>query len=66
MDFYDAINIKTKSGLIAQLVEPPAHNRMVPGSTPGEPTTLKLEPFKLIAMTTPLKKAYTEGRAIKW
>ena len=25
-------------GLIAQLVEPPAHNRMVPGSIPGEPT----------------------------
>ncbi len=26
------------SGVIAQLVEPPAHNRMVPGSNPGEPT----------------------------
>ena len=25
-------------GPIAQLVEPPAHNRMVPGSTPGGPT----------------------------
>jgi hypothetical protein len=28
-------------GPIAQLVEPPAHNRSVPGSNPGGPTTDK-------------------------
>ena len=28
-------------GPIAQLVEPPAHNRSVPGSRPGGPTTPK-------------------------
>ncbi len=27
------------SGPIAQLVELPAHNRLVPGSSPGGPTT---------------------------
>jgi hypothetical protein len=27
-----------KKGPIAQLVEPPAHNRKVPGSIPGGPT----------------------------
>ena len=27
-----------KNGPIAQLVEPPAHNRKVPGSIPGGPT----------------------------
>jgi hypothetical protein len=30
--------ILTKEGPIAQLVEPPAHNRKVPGSIPGGPT----------------------------
>ena len=28
------------AGPIAQLVELPAHNRLVPGSSPGGPTTL--------------------------
>ena len=27
-------------GPIAQLVEPPAHNRLVPGSSPGGPTKI--------------------------
>ena len=29
----------TRYGPIAQLVEPPAHNRSVPGSIPGGPTS---------------------------
>ena len=31
---------KTKIGPIAQLVERPAHNRLVPGSSPGGPTLI--------------------------
>ena len=35
------MNVKQgKRGLIAQLEEPPAHNRKVPGSNPGEPTRI--------------------------
>ena len=44
-------------GPIAQLAEQPAHNRSVPGSSPGGPTTMKApssnrlghQPFKLAA-----------------
>ena len=32
-----------KQGPIAQLVELPAHNRLVPGSSPGGPTNLSDE-----------------------
>lgn len=28
---------KLKQGPVAQLAEPPAHNRLVPGSSPGGP-----------------------------
>ncbi len=31
-----------KFGPIAQLVEPPAHNRLVPGSSPGGPIDSKV------------------------
>ena len=32
--------VRGKAGPIAQLVELPAHNRLVPGSSPGGPTNL--------------------------
>jgi hypothetical protein len=44
----------SRQGPIAQLEEPPAHNRLVPGSNPGGPTSLfamafnkKIEPQKI-------------------
>ncbi len=35
--------VSLKNGPIAQRVEPPAHNRKVPGSIPGGPTIKKDE-----------------------
>ena len=32
---------ESAEGPIAQRLEPPAHNRLVPGSNPGGPTALK-------------------------
>ena len=45
-DNKESLVLKARSkerGPIAQLVEPPAHNRKVPGSNPGGPTWLKEE-----------------------
>ena len=36
------------NGPIAQLAEQPAHNRSVPGSNPGGPTSLRVARLKLV------------------
>ena len=40
-DYSIFLCIRKNAGPVAQLAEPSAHNRLVPGSSPGRPTSIK-------------------------
>jgi hypothetical protein len=50
-----ALNIYLGCGPIAQLVEPPAHNRSVPGSSPGGPTR---EISEMVTVVLPVNRIF--------
>lgn len=44
-DYSIFLCIRKNAGPVAQLAEPSAHNRLVPGSSPGRPTSIKKARF---------------------
>ena len=49
----DRDNTSVDTGPIAQLVEPPAHNRSVPGSSPGGSTSVFRRPYGVLSCGCP-------------
>ena len=52
-------------GPIAQLVEPPAHNRKVPGSNPGGPTYIKKGEQLVICLAVTMKRNHQRSLDIR-